>query len=365
MLSHRGLFAGARTNCAIGNARTTDRILITMPLFHVGATIMYLGYSVVGAAIVLHRAFDATASLRAVEEHMVTHLHTAPTMIHTLLETAETENFDTSSLTNILYSSSPMSDILLRRGIERFGPIFTQIYGMTECVGGTALQPFQHVLAGNPKEVGRLASAGQANIDSFIRILADDGSECSSGAVGEIVVSGPSMMQGYWNNPSQTQKVLQDGWFHTGDLGYLDDEDYLFIVDRKKDMIVSGGENIYSREVEAALMMHPEVSQVAVIGVPDRRWGKSSRRSSFGNPAARLARMRSSPTAANRLRATRSRKAWNLSALPQLPSGKVDKKILPLPIGASRPANSNVYPAMTFTVPSAPLMRWRRRRRTR
>ena len=337
MLSHSGLVAGARTNCAIGNARTPDRLLITMPLFHVGATIMYLGYLVVGSTIVLHRSFDAVASLRAIETESISHVHTAPTMIHKLLETAAASKFDTSSLTNILYSSSPMSEPLLRRGIERFGPIFTQIYGLTECVGGTSLQAHQHVLSGDDKAVARLASAGQPNIDSKIRIVGGDGRDCRTGEVGEIVLMSSSLMQGYWNNTLLTRQVVRDGWFHTGDLGYLDDEQFLFIVDRKKDMIVSGGENIYSREVEVALVAHPEVAEVAVIGVPDARWGELVKAFVVRRPGSTIDADGIIAYCKSQIASYKKPSSVDfVPTLPQLPSGKVDKQALRAPYWCDR-----------------------------
>jgi acyl-CoA synthetase (AMP-forming)/AMP-acid ligase II len=332
MLSHRGLFSGALSNCMIGNARLTDRVLITMPLYHVGATIMYFGYAVVGASVVLHPNFDAVRSLKAIESERVTHLHTAPTMIHQLLEETSRAIYDTSSLTNLLYSSSPMSETLLRRGIARFGRIFTQIYGLTECVGGTSLQAHQHVLDGDPKMVARLLSAGQPNYDSEIRIIRGDGEPCRPGEVGEIVLSSPSLMQGYWNNTVMTLQVMRDGWFHTGDLGSMDDEGFVFIVDRKKDMIVSGGENIYSREVEAALVAHPDVAEAAVIGVPDPKWGESVKAFVVRRPGALIdaealiAHCRSQIASYKKPRSVEF-----VPAIPQLPSGKVDKKVLRAP----------------------------------
>jgi acyl-CoA synthetase (AMP-forming)/AMP-acid ligase II len=332
MLSHRGLFSGALTNCMIGNARLTDRMLITMPLYHVGATIMYLGYAVVGGTIVLHRGFDAVRSLEAIEMQRVTHLHTAPTMIHQLLEETSRASYDTSSLTNILYSSSPMSETLLRRAIARFGRIFTQIYGLTECVGGTSLQAHQHVLDGDPKVAARLLSAGQPNYDSRIRIHRDDGQPCRPGEIGEILLSSPSLMQGYWNNTLLTLQVVQDGWFHTGDLGYMDDEGFVFIVDRRKDMIVSGGENIYSREVEAALATHPDVAEAAVIGVPDPKWGESVKAFVVRRPNASVGAEALIEHCRNQIASYKKPSSVEfLAAIPQLPSGKVDKKVLRAP----------------------------------
>jgi acyl-CoA synthetase (AMP-forming)/AMP-acid ligase II len=338
MLSHSSLLAGARTNCSIGHVRTLDRVLITMPLFHVGATIMYLGYSVEGATVVLHRNFDAVSALRAVETEKVTHMHTAPTMIHQLLEAAATTKFDTSSLTNILYSSSPMSETLLRRAIDRFGPIFTQIYGLTECVGGTSLQPYQHVLFGNEKEVRRLASAGQPNIDGKIRIVGDDGHDCKPGEVGEILLLSASVMQGYWNNTLLSLQVLRNGWFRTGDVGYVDDEGFLFIVDRKKDMIVSGGENIYSREVEVALVTHPEVAEVAVIGVPDPQWGESVKAFIVRRPGSSIDAESIIAYCRSKIASYKKPRSVDfVTALPQLPSGKIDKQALRAPYWQAAP----------------------------
>lgn len=332
MLSHRGLFSGAMTNRAIVNAATPDRALVTMPLYHVGATIVCLAYATAGAAIVLHKSFNAVNALRAIETEKITHMHTAPTLIHQLLEAVSEQKFDTSSLTNVLYSSSPMPEALLRRGIDHFGPIFTQVYGLTECVGGTALYPYQHVLSGDEREVARLASAGQPNIDTLVRIVAPDGTDCKTGEIGEIVLMNPSCTRGYWNNSVLTSQVLRDGWFHTGDLGYLDDESFLFIVDRKKDMIISGGENIYSREIEAALVMHPEIDQAAVIGVPDARWGEAVKAFVVRRADSKLDADAVVAFCKSRIASYKKPQSVEfVGTLPQLPSGKIDKKALRAP----------------------------------
>jgi acyl-CoA synthetase (AMP-forming)/AMP-acid ligase II len=253
-------------------------------------------------------------------------------MIHQLLEETSRASYDTSSLTNVLYSSSPMSETLLRRGIARFGRIFTQIYGLTECVGGTSLQAHQHVLDGDPEVVARLMSAGQPNYDTRVRIVRHDGQPCQFGEIGEIVLSSPSLMQGYWNNTLLTLQVMRDGWFHTGDLGSIDDEGFVFIVDRKKDMIVSGGENIYSREVEAALVTHPEVAEAAVIGVPDPKWGESVKAFVVRRPGALVDAEALIAYCRNQIASYKKpRSVEFVAAIPQLPSGKVDKKALRAP----------------------------------
>jgi acyl-CoA synthetase (AMP-forming)/AMP-acid ligase II len=168
-----------------------------------------------------------------------------------------------------------MSVPLLRRAHAVFGPIFMQIYGLTEAALGSVLLKHQHVLDGTPKHAKRLASAGQPYLTTRMRIVRSDGTDCDVGEVGEILIKSPTVMQGYWRKPDETAAAMKDGEIRTGDVGYWDESQFLYIVDRKKDMIVSGGENIYSREVEDALLSHPAVAEVAVIGVPDKRWGES------------------------------------------------------------------------------------------
>jgi acyl-CoA synthetase (AMP-forming)/AMP-acid ligase II len=155
------------------------------------------------------------------------------------------------------------------------GPIFMQIYGMTEAGLGTTLLKHQHILEGLPQQRARLASAGQAYLGTDLKIMTDDGRECKVGEVGEVCMRSKSVMQAYWRKPEITAQTLRDGFLHTGDMGYLDEDSFLFIVDRKKDMIISGGENIYSREVEEALLLHPAIAEVAVVGAPDPTWGES------------------------------------------------------------------------------------------
>jgi acyl-CoA synthetase (AMP-forming)/AMP-acid ligase II len=164
---------------------------------------------------------------------------------------------------------------LLRRAMAAFGPILVNGYGQTEVNLPTLLHAWQHRPDGTPDEVRRLTSVGQPHPRSELRIVADDGSECPPGVAGEVLARCDTAMSGYWNNPRATAQTLRDGWVCTGDVGYLDHEGYLFLVDRKKDMIISGGENIYSREVEQALLEHPDVRDAAVIGVPDAYWGEA------------------------------------------------------------------------------------------
>jgi acyl-CoA synthetase (AMP-forming)/AMP-acid ligase II len=174
-------------------------------------------------------------------------------------------------LRTILYGASPIPEDLLRRSLEVFGCSFVQGYGLTETTGVVSLLPPEvHERGGE-----RLRSCGIAIEGTTARVVQEDGSPCATGEVGEIVVRGPGVMKGYWNRPEATAEAIRDGWFHTGDAGYFDDDGYLYIHDRVKDMIISGGENVYPAEVESLLFSHPSVADVAVIGVPDERWGET------------------------------------------------------------------------------------------
>ena len=273
-LSHRAILSSAIMNSWGVGAWTSDRMLIVMPLFHIGGKITSLAFQVLGATIFLHRGFDSAAILRQIDDERITCAHFAPIMVRDLLDAPGFASSRKISLRAIIYASAPMAVPLLREAITGFGLIFNQVYGMTECVVGTILHAHQHLPDGAPAEVRRLASAGQPFFDHEIKVIQSDGSACATGEIGEILIRGPSLMTGYWNNPEATAEALRGGWMHTGDMGFFDEECFLFVSDRKKDMIVSGGENIYSREVEEALVTHPAVEHAAVIGVPDPRWGE-------------------------------------------------------------------------------------------
>lgn len=275
MLGNEGQLEQARSQAQSHAAVQSDRMLIVMPFYHIGGPTELLTFLVVGATIVLHRTFDPTEILRSIQTQRVTAAHLAPTMISMMLEVQEVAPFELSSLQTVCYASAPMSVALSQRARAVFGPIFMQIYGMTEAGLGTTLLKHQHVLDGSETERNRLASAGQAYLGTELQIVGDDGVVCPPGQIGEVCLRSKSVMQGYWNKPEATAAAMQSGYLHTGDMGFLDDDAFLFVVDRKKDMIISGGENIYSREVEEALLLHASVAEAAVIGAPDEKWGES------------------------------------------------------------------------------------------
>lgn len=253
--------------------------MLVMPLFHIGGRFAQIAHHLVGAPLHVARRFDAAETVAVIERERITTLHLAPTMIQAILDLPDIAQRDLSSLRTLSYGASAMPVALLRRALDRFGPILVQRYGSTESAVVSYLDKQDHVPDGAPEEAARLASAGKPGPMSEIAVRRTDGADgadCGIGEAGEIHVHNPALvMQGYWRNAEATAAVLRDGWYDMGDIGYMDDDGFLFIVDRKTEMIVSGGENIYPREVEEAIMHHADIADVAVIGVPDERWGES------------------------------------------------------------------------------------------
>lgn len=274
MLSHRNLVA-ATLNTAIGRPMADDDVyLMPFPLFHVAA------YNVLHAhlrrrPIVLMSGFDAADALDLIRNESVTNCSLAPTMLTMLLDHPDRRDDDLDGLRQISYGASSMPrDLLLRVCRELPDCGLAQGYGMTE-LGGNAvfLTPDDHRRAAG-QDTQLLSAAGRPGPLVRLRIVDDDSSDVAPGEVGEILVAGDQVFMGYWNAPAGTDRTLEDGWLHTGDLGLVDDSGYLHVVDRKKDIIITGGENVSSREVEDLLSTHPGVHSVAVIGTPDDKWGE-------------------------------------------------------------------------------------------
>jgi long-chain acyl-CoA synthetase len=250
--------------------------LVAMPLFHIGGTGWALcGMSMGGHSIIL-RDIDPVELLALVERYRITETFVVPAVLMFLLATPELATADVSSLRTVFYGASPISEDVLVRSIRALGCDFAQVYGLTETTGAiTSLMPEDHDPEG--PRAGLLRSAGRPFVHVELRIVdTDSGADLPVGEVGELWTRSEQNMLGYWNKPDETAAVLTgDGWFRTGDAGWIDAEGYLFLHDRIKDMIVSGGENVYPAEVENALLAHPAVVDAAVIGVPDDRWGET------------------------------------------------------------------------------------------
>lgn len=244
--------------------------LVIAPLFHIAALLGMVSQSIAGGTLVFEPKFEAGTVLALVEKHRLTTITVTSTMVQALCSHPDLEKRELSSLVNMIYGAAPMPEAVLTQAMSAFPNVdFCQGYGMTETAVITVLTGADHRAGGR-----RLTSAGRTSPHAENRIVDPDGVELPRGVVGEIVSRGDHVMQGYWNRPEETAAVLRGGWLHTGDLGYMDDEGYLYIVDRAKDMIITGGENVFSTEVENAISHHPAVADCAVIGVPDRLWGE-------------------------------------------------------------------------------------------
>jgi acyl-CoA synthetase (AMP-forming)/AMP-acid ligase II len=338
MLEHRGQLWSAYVSAIDMGVRPTDRAAVAMPLYHIGARNTCLTRSVHGCAIVLHRAFRVEPFFRSLQEYKVTETLLAPTMLSDLLENYPDARRALPSLQRVIYSAAPMPLALLRRGMAALGPIFAQVYGMTESGGpGTYLHPHQHVLDGSADVVRRLESAGQPMTGCDVRIRRGDGSDCEIGERGEIVIASDGIMRGYWNNDSAAREAIRDGFLHTGDIGEMDSLGFVYVVDRLKDMIISGGENIYSREVENALSSHPAVLEAAVVGRPDERWGEAVVAFVVRRPGERLTADDLTAHCVETIASyKRPREIRFVDALPKLPNGKVEKFKLRDPLWATR-----------------------------
>ncbi|MFW3172025.1 acyl-CoA synthetase [Geodermatophilus sp. CPCC 206100] len=270
MLSHRNLLTAIMGGAAVAEPRLESTYLHAAPMFHLADFAMWVTEVVAGGTHVTIPAFDPLAVLAAVQEHRVTDLLLVPTMLQLVVDHPRIDDFDLTSVRQVLYGASPMSDALLGRVMKTLpNARFMQAYGMTE------LAPSATILtAADHEDPRHRRSVGRAAYHTEVRVVGPDDAELPRGAVGEIVVRGGNVMLGYWNRPEATAAALRGGWMHTGDAGWMDDEGYVYLTDRLKDMIITGGENVYSVEVESTLAQHPAVATCAVIGVPDETWGE-------------------------------------------------------------------------------------------
>ena len=270
MLSHRNLMSNALHTALGMSFSDQDVYLHCAPMFHLADGSCTYSVTWVGGTHAFVPMFDPALVLETIARERVTHTVMVPTMLTAVNAHPDATTTDLSSLRKMLHGAAPIAADVLRRSIEIFGCSFTQGYGMTEAAPIVTLLPDEENLVDD----ARLRSAGREVAGVELTVRRPDGSLCDPGEVGEVVVRGPNIMSGYWNKPEATDAALRDGWYWSQDLGYLDDECFLFLVDRAKDMIISGGENVYSIEVENAVMSHSAVLECAVIGVPDDHWGE-------------------------------------------------------------------------------------------
>jgi fatty-acyl-CoA synthase len=322
MISHRAMVQTVFSLNGSWRLPVDPRTLIATPITHAGV-LPVLPTLLRGGTVVLQAGFDAEQWLAAVQAHRINYVFTIPTMLYALLDHGGLERFDLSSLETVVYGASPMSPSRIDEAQNAFGPNLLQGYGQTECVGmATSLLPSEH----DPQN---WTSCGRAVAGAVVNVLDEDGRPVPNGTVGELCVQGRAVMSGYWKRPAETAEVLCDGWLRTGDMAFRSDTGFFHIVDRKKDMVISGGFNIYPREVEDVLADDPSVSMVAVIGVPDPKWGEAVKAFVVPRPGA-------TPDTDALIASVKARKGphhapKSIEVVDQLPLtkvGKIDKKVL-------------------------------------
>ena len=275
-LSHRNVYSNGMQCVVPMQTKASDVYFHVAPMFH-SADLLGTGYTLVGGAHAYLPVFSPANLLQGVQDYGVTAAMLAPTMIILTLQDPDFDSYDLSSFDRILYGSSPMAVEWIRRTMEAFPHVnVMQGYGLTETSPIlTTLDEDVHVAAMESGEYDILKAAGRPLIAVDMRIVDDHGKEVALGEEGEVVVRGPNVTSGYLNRADENANAFRDGWFHTGDLGRMDENGFMFLLDRKKDMIVTGGENVYSSEVEAALYQHANVHECAVVGVPDDKYGEA------------------------------------------------------------------------------------------
>lgn len=275
MLSHTNLYVGAVANAHEIYLQDGTIYLHAAPMFHIADLLWFGAITLVAGTHVAIPMFTPEATLAAIEQHRPSHVLLVPVMLQMVLQSEALATSDVTSLEIIAYGASPITEGVLKDAFEKFpNASFVQAFGQTELSPvATVLTKEYHTFEG-PK-AGKLRSAGRATRVCEIRIVDEAGEDVAQGEVGQIAVKGPITMLGYWNKPDVTAQTIVDGWVMTGDAGYMDEEGFVFLMDRVKDMIVSGGENVYSAEVENALSQHPAVATSAVIGIPSDQWGES------------------------------------------------------------------------------------------
>jgi long-chain acyl-CoA synthetase len=257
------------------NIQPTDVVALTSPVTHASGSMIYPHF-IRGAKVVILPGFDAQLLLQTIEKERVTTLYLVPTTIIMLLNEPDLQKYDLTSLKTIRYGASPIAPEVLKKAIAAFGNVFIQGYGLTEgSMPLTLLTKEDHIMDGSEKKLKRLASVGREVTVAKVRIMDEGGNFLPPGEIGEIVARSDQVMREYWKNPTATAETFRGGWLHTRDMGYQDEDGYLFLVDRKDDMIVSGGFNVYPKEVEDVLYMHPAVLEAAVFGVPHEKWGET------------------------------------------------------------------------------------------
>jgi acyl-CoA synthetase (AMP-forming)/AMP-acid ligase II len=338
VLSHGALTASVHQSGRAQGEGLTGCMHIVAPLAHIGSALSSMIYLDAGGSVYVQETFDMEEVARILDEESVNSTMLVPAMIQALMVfVPDIADRSYASLDQIGYGASPMAPEVLRQAMDVFGCEFAQGYGCTESSGGLTIftrADHRRALDGNP---GLLKSAGRAAFGTEVRVIDPEGNDCAPGEVGEIIGRGPQLMTQYWNLPDATAEALQDGWLHTGDAGTFDDDGYLYIRDRLKDMIVTGGENVYPAEVEQILFEHEAIADVAVIGIPDEKWGEAVKACVVLKPDAEASEEELIEFARGRLAGFKLPKSVDfVDELPRNASMKVLKTVLREPYWVGR-----------------------------
>ncbi|CAA0110590.1 Long-chain-fatty-acid--CoA ligase FadD13 [Zhongshania aliphaticivorans] len=331
LLTHGGFIANClQTNLAHGvTTQANSRLLMVAPNFHAVGLSGALWALMFGAGLIIHKDFDPKVVAHSIAVDKVNSLAVVPVMLQLILSLPNIEETDFSSLALILYGGSPMAASLLQKSMAVFNCKFAQGYGQTEATTAlTILSPEAHELAAAGQSK-LLRSGGKAVISTALKIIDSYGNDCPIGKAGEVVAKGPQIMKGYWQREDATKETIVDGWLRTGDIGELDEHGYLYIKDRLKDMIISGGENIYPAEVESVLLAHTDIFDCAVVGVEDKKWGEVPVAFVVTKPG--LNELKINEYVREKLAGYKVPKKYRfVSQLPRNPSGKILKRELRL-----------------------------------
>jgi acyl-CoA synthetase (AMP-forming)/AMP-acid ligase II len=343
VLTHQNLLSLSLQNVAglLNKPGVGTRELIIAPLFHVGGLATAIIALIAGGGVVLHRAFDPGVVADTLEHDGITAVFMVPLMIQALINgVADIRQRDFSRLKRITYGAAPISEGLLNEALLVFDCEFVQYFGQTETCGGIlslAWPDHQKALAGQPE---LLRSCGRSMAGVSLKVCDEDGNELSNGETGEFVVRSGTNMISYWKLPQETHKTLKDGWIHTGDAGYVNEDGYAFLRDRIKDMVVTGGENVYPVEVESVLSGHPSILELAVIGVPDEKFGEALLALVALKPGTALTEDELLEFSRDKIAGFKiPRQLKIVDALPRNASGKVLKTVLREPYWAGKDRN--------------------------
>ena len=320
MHTHTTAMWGVLTIAATAEMRFKDRYLVSLPLFHVGALTPITGNVYRGVTSVVMRAFDPTKAWELIQSEKITVALKVPAMLNFMLQTYDPKKFDISTLRWIMSGAAPVP-VTLIEAYAKLAIEIHQVYGLTESCGPACL-------IGPDEAIAKAGSTGKAFFHTDVQVVDGEGKEISAGQQGEVIIRGAHVMTGYWNRPEATAETIKDGWLHTGDVATIDKEGFIYIQDRMKDMIISGGENVYPAEIENVILAHPKVGEVAVIGQPSAKWGESAFAVVVKQDASLSEREVLDWCNGKLARFKQPRAVGFVETVPRNPSGKVLKRLL-------------------------------------